>query len=477
MGVFIPCFGLEKLTLPRKTTSTASLKDVYDNAFLVAAETTNKNDCVAICAIYNHNEAGLVSFLPLAMYDIDTIKRVFDYIPHLEPPVDRTRQSEVKRALKEASDMLMQLSNRGALCHVFLVTADSTLDLPRHPSQDRVQLHTVSPEPIFGPRTWTELSGFHLAYGIYFGDSPIAKQAQIQKIELLFKQLRTGYYPGALSDLVLNLIPGDGYAIESILGDTTYKSLRPGEKWSVIIKIRDRRCSNAQNIGYNSNRVDALMDELFEMLGVSSAYKETILSACLEYRHSCLPNAATVKIERNWDAPQPTQSDVSHFGFWGMDVCGSFIVENSRGYQKFSGQDRASEQEDYQDPLDEEINNRTLEHGSPCASDEHKTGLGTESSEIPPQNTPHNPNLASEISSNPCEILGDATNKGRPKGRERNHRAVKPLGGSVDSDVLTPENRKPKEKKHEKPAARLLDMEEEGIPDMAQHEWHDIGWC
>lgn len=443
----------------------------------MAAETTNKNDCVAICAIYDHHEAGLIPFLPLAMYDIDTIKRAFDYIPHLGPQVDRTRRSDVRRALREASNMLIQLSNRGALCHVFLITADSTLHLPGYLPQDRVQLHTVSPDPIFGSGPWSKLSGFHLAYGIYFGDSPIAKQAQIHKIELLFKQLRMGYYPGALSELGLNLISGDGYAIESVLGDTTCKELRPGEKWSVVVKIRDHHRAAARNIGYNSDRTDALMNELFEMLEVTPACYRTILSACLEYKHSCLPNAAVVKIERNWEEPQSTQSDVGHFGSWSKDSCGSAIPVDSGGHCEISRENGGGDPKGYQEFPDEELDNRTLERGGPSRISGHESSLGTDSSKSSLHSIPCSTGLGSIPRSSPCEILGNATNKGRTNGRQQNHQATKPSSEIVDSNMSTSENRKPRKKTGKKFTTERLAMETEDMPDMAQHEWHDIGWC
>lgn len=445
----------------------------------MAAETINNNDCVAICAIYDHHEVGLIPFLPLAMYDIDTIKRAFDYIPHMGPRVDRTRRIDVNGALIEASNMLIQLSNRGALCHVFLITADSTLHLPSCLPQDRVQLHTISPDPIFGSGHLSKVSGFHLAYSIYAGDSPIAKEAQRQKTELLFKQLRTGYYPGALSELVLNLSSGDGYAIESILGDTTCKALRPGEKWSVSVKIRDRHRAAARSTAHNSDEIDALMDELFRMLEVCPAYNQTILSACLEYRHSCLPNAAVVKVERNWEAPQATQLDVCHPGFRGMDNCGSasaILVDSRVRGEKFK-KIGSVEPRDYLDLLDEELDSIPLERGRPGHIGNHGSSPGMDSRKSSPHSVLCSSGLGSKPRSSPCEILGNATNKDRSNGREQKHQATKPSSEIVDSNMLSLENRKPRERTGKTFTTEPLAMETEDLPDMAQHEWHDIGWC
>lgn len=460
----------------RVTTSAASLKDVYDNALILANETVNHNDCVAICGIYDHNETGLMPFLPLGKHNFDLLKQVFDSIPYLGPRVDRSRQSDLERALREATNMLIQLSNRGALCHVFLVTADSTLRLPKDVPHVRIQIHTVSPDPIFGSGPSSKLNGFHLAYGTYFGDNPIAKQAQTQKVDWLFKQLRTGYDPGALSDLTLNLTPGDGYVIESVLGDTTCKALRPGEKWDVIVKIRGPHQSTA-GFGYNSDRIDDLMDQLFKMLEASPPSNDTILSASLEYRHSCLPNAAIVKIERNWEAPQTSRLDACHAGCRSTNECGSVVSVNSKVYAGSPFRGRSVKPRDYLDPLDEGLDDRPLEYGDPGNSEGHASGSCTGSSKsLLPSKIPSSLSLHSKPRFSLRQALGDATNKGRSNGNEQNNQSRKSPFGMVNDMTSTLENRKLTKEFGQKFTNHWLTMEAEDMPEMAQHEWHDVGW-
>ncbi|KAK2768297.1 hypothetical protein FQN54_000150 [Arachnomyces sp. PD_36] len=456
------------------TTSTLSLKDAYENALLVAGVTVNNgNDRVAVCGIYNIHEAGLVPFLPLGTHNLDIIKRVFDDIPHVEAKGKQTRQDDVETALAEGSDMLVHLSNRGALCHIFLVTADSALRLPSRLPRDRVQLHTVSPDSVFGSKHFSKPNGFHLAYGIDFGDSPIAKQAQIQKIDWLFKQLRTGYDPGALSDLVLYLLPGDGYLIESILGDTTCSALRPGEKWSVIVKIRGRYRSPVQGVEDNNDRINDLMDQLFKMLESNPAYNETILSACLEYRHSCLPNAAIVKVERNWEAPHTPVLDVENASRRSIDGCGALVSEQVRGCDESIRRNRVVEPRYCLDPLNDELDN-----GLQCGGTDAEGGsnLDTDSCKsLLRKDGPCGSGLGSTLPGGGCEILGDATNKGRSTKGRKSHRQYKSSGEAINTFMSTPENRKPT-RDDQRFGKGWLSMEAEDMVDITQNEWHDVGW-
>jgi hypothetical protein len=471
VSILFHIFFLKAKSPSRVTTSITTLKDACDNALLVATETANESDWVSVCGIYDHQETGLIPFLPLAMHDLDTIKRVFKYLPHLEQRVDRTRQSDVESAVREASNMLIQLSSRGALCHIFLVTADSTLHLPDDLTEGRVQLHTISPDPIFGSKIFG-LNGFHLSYGTCFGDSPIAKQAQMQKVKFLFKQLRMGYDPGTLSDLTLTLIPGSGYMIESVLGDSACNALRPGEKWSVVVRVQFRNQPNAGNFGYSSDRIDDLMDQLFTMLEGSPAYDETILSASLEYKHSCLPNSAIVKIERRWEAPKTPRLGAAHFGYQSGDRCVSAISGNLRACSQSFTQDVTAEPSDDSDTSNEELDNQPLNRGDPGYSNEGISSLDTDF--VKPllrNNVPSSSAPFSKIRRDPCEILGDATNK------DRSNENGKPSAEVINPINSTLENKKPRKEPGKRFTNEWFALGTEDIPETTQLEWHDIGWC
>jgi hypothetical protein len=167
------------------------------------------------------------------------------------------------------------------------------------------------------------LEGWHLAASSKADSDCDVERALKEKVKLVIWHLRMGVDSGVLSELSINLKPGIGCKIEAIYGETECSTLRPGEIWTVFVKIKDviestkrvrTRGSNACRSGNEYSGVDKMIHQLRGMLkpAVSETEFRTIVYATLQYAHSSLPGPAVVRMEGKCQVAGFSQDDLSY---------------------------------------------------------------------------------------------------------------------------------------------------------------------
>lgn len=285
------------------------LKGACRNAFDVASSLDKLTDRVAIGCMSTSPGEHLNLLLSLDTHRLDTVSNVFRSLPAFQ--LLRDEPGHLSGTLKEASEFLLQQSGRSALCHLFLVTACSTVSIPGS-LDGRLRLHTISPENSVLINSPTTISGWHLSASL---DNDFADASLKPTLQRVVKHLRTGIDIGVLCDLVLNLTATAGYEVTAQLGDTERKRLRPGESWTMLVKIRERRCGVECNSPVSLNSVssesliikesmdtkelDIMIDQLHGMLQPINHHRRinTAATATLEYANTCFGTSTSLKTQ------------------------------------------------------------------------------------------------------------------------------------------------------------------------------------
>ena len=301
----------------------ALLKGACRNAFLVASALDILIDRLAVGCTYPGSGGSLQLLLPLQKCNIDVIRELFRSLSTFRLPDDEFEHVDLSKTLTEASNFLTQCSSRGALCHIFFLTASPGVSLPGHVNH-RVRFHTISPEPNFGIATPNVLEGWHLVASFEADNGFDAERVLKERIRLIIRHLHLGVDSGVLSELSISLKPGIGCKIEAVLGETKCSMLRPGEVWTILVKLKTAMESgkyiarDGSDFGhsadeYNEN-VEIMIDELHGMLKPPASRTEfqTIVCAALEYSHSSLPWPAVVRVEEKCQVAKFPQSGLCY---------------------------------------------------------------------------------------------------------------------------------------------------------------------
>ncbi|EGD99248.1 hypothetical protein TESG_06515 [Trichophyton tonsurans CBS 112818] len=244
---------------------------------------------------------------------LDTVEILFRSLPAFQLPHGESSRSRLAGAIKEASNYLIRHSSKGASCHMFLVSAGSTVLIPGESNGDKLRYHTISPENSMMINSRQSLEGWHI--GTNFGSE---EQSSVDltfrsKLQFAIQHLRIGVDSGYLHDLELQLEAGPDSEIEAILGDTNRSVLRLGESWTVLVRVKPitelqgpfnsgPNTANSENEPHtpNESTVDQMIDQLQGMLKPASypLNNEYHITASLEYKHSAFPGN-TILLTRN----------------------------------------------------------------------------------------------------------------------------------------------------------------------------------
>ncbi|KAM5451611.1 hypothetical protein McanCB49686_005674 [Microsporum canis] len=240
---------------------------------------------------------------------LDTARILFRSLPAFQLPHGESSRSRFAGAIKEASNYLIRHSSRGALCHMFLVTAGSTVLIPGDCNGDKLRYHTISPENAMMIRSQQSLEGWHIGTSFDNEECNLIASTFKEKLQFVIKHLRVGVDSGYLNDLSLRLEAGPGSHIEAILGDITRDTLRLGESWAILVKIKPTpglenaigggpapRFGDDEPYTPSESTVDRMIDQLQGMLkpGVYTTESEYYISATLEYKHSALSDNTVI---------------------------------------------------------------------------------------------------------------------------------------------------------------------------------------
>ncbi|OAX82118.1 hypothetical protein ACJ72_03532 [Emergomyces africanus] len=253
-------------------------------------------DRLAIGCISADPEQNLQLLLPLSTCNLEILDGLL-----------RSIQTIRLEALHEASNLPLRHSSSGALRHMFVITANSGISLSEMTANitNRVRFHTISPEPILGTWAFKPMDGGHPF--AYFDDEEDKESVQAIKNNLkkIIRHLRYGLHPGALPNLSIGLNGQNGYDIEAVLGETKRKTMRPGDKWTLLVKIK--AISEARKVffvgdSFTKNQVGSDVDRTINrhprLLGsCDRALAENIFTVSLEYSHSTLSDSAAIKLE------------------------------------------------------------------------------------------------------------------------------------------------------------------------------------
>lgn len=282
------------------------LRQIANSAYTVASCLNRRLDRFAVCCVDDSAEGGLKVLLPLASHSLHVVKRTMDDFRYLQLREAKPEGYGLDKAVFQASDALLHCSNRDALCHIFLITAHSQTPYPLPHIDKRVGFHTVSPDPQFRFSNSKPHPGWHIFPDIDTSNAGTVEVALIGKITKVLRHLRTGTNPGIVTNLTVDLTPGQGCQIQSVLDETYCAALRPGEKWTISVQVRVPPASVERMLGSGvsvegvrlSDTIDRLMTQLQEMLEdiPGQSDPQTIMTASLLYKHSLLPESSTVEV-------------------------------------------------------------------------------------------------------------------------------------------------------------------------------------
>ncbi|KAK2732514.1 hypothetical protein FQN57_002606 [Myotisia sp. PD_48] len=298
--------------------SSEMLKGSCRNAFQIASALDRLIDRLAIGCISSDPTQKLNLLLPLCSYNLDTVHALFRSLPAFQIQQGESSQIRLDAAVEEASRYLLRRSSRGGLCHVFIVTAASTVLVTNNSFGNNLRYHTMSPNNAMELKTEEPLEGWHLTASFDEEDPGYNEGALKEQLRRVIGHLRTGMDSGYLTNLSVNLCPESGTCIEAILGDTKRDILRLGESWTMLVKVgavpQDADSSSISSERYSGSvapngsqtTIDKMIDQLQGMLGPETGINafQTVLSAALDYNHPHLPHNTIITVEGKCEIPQ-----------------------------------------------------------------------------------------------------------------------------------------------------------------------------
>ncbi|KAL8775705.1 MAG: hypothetical protein Q9209_000201 [Squamulea sp. 1 TL-2023] len=287
--------------------SPATLMASCETARFMSSVLDSSNDRMAIICTssLSTEHPDLRTIMPLSCVSPRKTKAIVDTIvSSTERPGSSALDGAVRnaRALLEQSTPRDQTTGLGprAIGHIFVLTPHSS-GLPSELlAHDKIQLHLVNP----GSVPWKGEAKVRCnGWKLQSMNSQELRSVRYTKDEdtfSLFNKLRTlvldarkGSLHGGVSDLILDIKPGQNCIIEGVIGHRNISSIQPGERVVALIKLK---VGLAPAAGYTlrsrrrqdvSNPVHSDPDkELDDLLGTTPV---TVLSAKLKYKHSLLP--------------------------------------------------------------------------------------------------------------------------------------------------------------------------------------------
>lgn len=291
--------------ISRPQAAIGKLRQTAISSLAIVSNLMNGMDHFAITYIDRNavNDVGIL--LPLGSHTMDSARTAIETFTIRQLTAEKSG-GELHNALPQLLKMLC-FSQRMALQHIFFITAAPPMHATTPMIENEIGFHTISPDYCFPFDNPAVPRGSHIFYDIDRNHSDSQESFLKRKVLKVIEYLRTGLDPGAVADLRLNLIAGEGCRLQSILEDSQLAMLRPGEKWVVPIQVSVPAASLKQALstpeklswGDNLPALDVLMDQLQDLLRDFSNgdIVQHIITARLEYRHSLLPPHSTVCLE------------------------------------------------------------------------------------------------------------------------------------------------------------------------------------
>lgn len=345
-----------RLTFSRAQITPEALKGACRNAFQVAVCLDRLVDRLAVGCISSDPTQQLNILMPLCSYNLDTVRRIFRSLPAFQLQHDESSHARFTGAIREASSFLLRHSSRGALRHVFLVTARSTIHISEDGSGNQLRFHTISPENTVVMNTEKTIEGWHIPTSFDDDEGSYVEPVFKGKLKQAVDHLRMGIDSGYLCDLSVDFQTGVGTEIEAVLGDTERKTLRLGESWTMLVKVKAITESGYASSGEDENTnylgdggrrrtvptVDDMIDHLQGMLNPDSNMAEfhTILAATLDYKHSFLPSHTAMKTKGKCEVarfPQIINCNYNNDDSPGSR-CTTSVIRNHTGFGEYDQQ-------------------------------------------------------------------------------------------------------------------------------------------
>lgn len=301
----------------RTPTHVSMMRQMVVSTLAIVSGLTGIDDRFAIAYIDKESVDGFGLLLPLGMHSFDSAQAAVNAFSLHQLTSPRTERVELQEVTQQVSEMLC-LFARPALCHLFFVSANLSVQLSTPVTDRRIGFHTVSPNfcfPFNGPDI---PPGWHVFFDDNSYDTESKEAILKDKISTVIEHIRTGFEPGVVKDLRLDFSAGERCQIQPVLEENYLDLLRPGERWVIPVEIKvpsaavRRPPQVTYSKGDESNpTLDSMMVELQDVLNDFSCeiLPQHILSSRLQYRHSLLSAENVVSVESACIVGRDTQRD------------------------------------------------------------------------------------------------------------------------------------------------------------------------
>ena len=285
----------------------------------IAATLNHVTDRLAVLCtspLNDHRTLGsnFATIWPLSSIKAHKLKAVLDAVANTkEKPTHSTWESTIKVATNTLLQSHVPDPDLETLQDTFgiviVLTANAEGLSPGLLEHEQIQFHVVCPSSV--PRKGfhtIECNGWNLRS--MSGQAPQAVRAPkdsdpnslLNRLRRLIIHARGGKDAGRLTYLSLDIKPGPGCCIESLMGKTDYLTLHPGELRTVLVRLRVRSLSSRgntlsstttlPNMGPDSTDILSEIDRMLK--GASRPLR--IMTARLKYQHTLLPKGTTCSI-------------------------------------------------------------------------------------------------------------------------------------------------------------------------------------
>lgn len=260
------------------------------------------------------NQSQCNVLVPLQSIDLTDITNVLTSVEKslhgITPP-----EISMEEAMKVSVDLLSRPPTnwtgqsprecpRRVLRHIFLL-APIVYKVPNN-IPNGIQVHIINPSTIPSKAGLWINNGWqlHLPPSTMGNEKSINEEDDYASgcIRKILANARTGKLPGWLSNVSIDISAGSNCEIETILGDTRYHSLAPGQTASMFIKVKTSplRLSpplhvDTINQGEHHPSSDYLDAQLAVLLGETA---EDILQVKVQYKHTLLPVDTVMSVEK-----------------------------------------------------------------------------------------------------------------------------------------------------------------------------------
>ncbi|KAL9597580.1 MAG: hypothetical protein Q9179_004210 [Wetmoreana sp. 5 TL-2023] len=302
--------GLDVITIIDNSlfASPATLMASCETARFLSSLLDPSNDRMAIISTssLSTEHPDLRTIMPLTSANPRRTKTAVDRIVSSAEKPDLSALSEAvksARALLEQSTPRDQNSEFGPLAfgHIFVLTPHSNGISPELLSHNTLQLHLINTGSVpWKGEAKVSCNGWKMQT-MHSRELQSVSYNKDEDPSSLFNRLRAtvvdarkGFSNGAVSDLVLDIKPGQNCAIEGVIGRRKIPTLQPGERVVALCRLKVG-LSPAAGYTLTPRRqrdgspppCDDPDKELDKLLGTTPA---TVLTAKLKYKHSLLPS-------------------------------------------------------------------------------------------------------------------------------------------------------------------------------------------